>query len=175
MIRAAKYWRTRDRHTRLNIFYPDRIERFITAKPGDGIFTDADAFVRYRDAVPNPFGVLPVFHFANNADIGSFGRSELEAAIPVQDGMNKAVLDMLVAMEFSAYRQRWAAGIEIEYDSNGQVIPPFKAGVDHLWLAQNPDARFGDFNTADLDQFLKVKDSFRVDIASVTGTPMYYL
>lgn len=175
MIRAAKYWRTRDRHTRLNIFYPDRIERFITAKPGDGIFTDADAFVRFRDAVRNPFGVLPVFHFANNADIGSFGRSELEAAIPVQDGMNKAVLDMLVAMEFSAYRQRWAAGIEIEYDSDGQAIAPFKAGVDHLWLAQNPDARFGDFNTADLDQFLKVKDSFRVDIASVTGTPMYYL
>ena len=82
---------------------------------------------------------------------------------------------MLVAMEFSAYRQRWAAGIEIEYDSDGQAIAPFKAGVDHLWLAQNPDARFGDFNTADLDQFLKVKDSFRVDIASVTGTPMYYL
>ncbi|MBX3243761.1 MAG: phage portal protein [Acidobacteria bacterium] len=175
ILRAAKYWRTHDRHTRLNIFYPDRIERFVTAKPGEGILTEADAFVRYRDAVPNPYGVVPVFHFANNADIGAFGRSEIEAAIPVQDGMNKAVLDMLVAMEFSAYRQRWAAGIEIEYDNEGQPVAPFKAGVDHLWLAQNPDARFGDFNTADLDQFLKVKDSFRVDIASVTGTPMYYL
>lgn len=172
---AAKYWRTLGRHTRLNIFYPDRIERFITAKPSEGILTDAGQFVRYRDAIPNPYGVVPVFHFANNADIGSFGRSELEAAIPVQDGMNKAVLDMLVAMEFSAYRQRWAAGIEIEYDNDGQPVAPFKAGVDHLWLAQNPEARFGDFNTADLDQFLKVKDSFRVDIASVTGTPMYYL
>ena len=123
----------------------------------------------------NPFGVVPVFHFANNADIGSFGVSELEPAIPVQDGLNKAVLDMLVAMEVCAYRQRWAAGIEIQYDKDGNAAAPFKAGIDHLWLAENPDAKFGDFAAADLEQFLKVKDGFRIDIASVTGTPLYYL
>ncbi len=125
--------------------------------------------------VPNPFGVVPVFHFANNSDIGRPGRSELDAAIPVQDGLNKSVLDMLVAMEFSAYRQRWAAGIEIKYDADGKPVAPFTAGVDHLWIADNPNARFGDFEAAQLDQFLKVKDSFRVDIASVTGTPLHYL
>ena len=103
------------------------------------------------------------------------GRSELEAAIPIQDGLNKSVLDMLVAMEFSAYRQRWAAGIEIEYDNTGKAVAPFTAGVDHLWIAQDPHASFGDFQVADLDGFLKVKDSFRVDIASVTGTPLHYL
>jgi hypothetical protein len=64
----------------------------------------------FGHVVPNPYGVVPVFHFANNADLGMTGRSELEAAMPVQDGLNKSVLDMLVAMEFSAYRQRWAAG-----------------------------------------------------------------
>ncbi len=31
------------------------------------------------------------------------------------------------------------------------------------------------FNSADLEQFLKVKDGFRLDIASVTGTPLHYL
>jgi hypothetical protein len=82
---------------------------------------------------------------------------------------------MLVAMEYSAYRQRWAAGIEIEYDNDGKVIAPFKAGVDHVWISQDPNTRFGDFASANLDQFLKVKDSFRIDMASVTGTPMYYL
>ncbi|MGH9949447.1 MAG: phage portal protein [Pyrinomonadaceae bacterium] len=217
MIWAAKFWRTRDKFTRLNIFYPDRIERYITAKPGEGILPDAKEFIpfmgvssprvgsphvskgsllvqvadRYgnmsntgdanskirtqHSAIENPFGVVPVFHFANNASIGTFGRSELEDAIPVQDGMNKSVLDMLVAMEFCSYRQRWAAGIEIEYDAEGNPIAPFKAGVDHLWLTENKDARFGDFATASLDQFLKVKDGFRIDIASVTGTPLYYL
>ncbi len=173
------------------------IERYITAKAGGAILPEARDLVPVADAanavigegsvasdqkirnprseIANPYGVVPVFHFANNADIGAFGRSEIEAAIPVQDGLNKSVLDMLVAMEFSAYRQRWAAGIEIDYDNDGNAIAPFKAGVDHLWIAQNSEARFGDFDTAQLDQFLKVKDSFRIDIASVTGTPMYYL
>ena len=81
---------------------------------------------------------------------------------------------MLVAMEFSSFRQRWVSGLEVDYDENGEVIPPFKNGVDRLWLSSNPQATFGDFDTTDLDQFLKVKDSFRVDMASVTGTPLHY-
>lgn len=194
ILRAAKYWRTANKYTRMNLFYPDRIERYVTAKAGESSLPDAREFIPLRNEllsspedrkrsstedmsseITNPFGVVPVFHFANNSDVGAFGRSELESAIPVQDGLNKSVLDMLVAMEYSAYRQRWAAGIEIEYDNEGNPVAPFKAGIDHLWLTANPDARFGDFGTADLDQFLKVKDSFRIDMASVTGTPMYYL
>jgi len=175
IVRAAKYWRTLDRNTHLNLYYPDRIERYITVKPGDAFLPEAKEFTTAGDPVSNPFGIVPMFHFANNAEIGSFGRSELDAAIPIQDGLNKSVLDMLVAMEFSAYRQRWAAGIEIAYDNDGNAVAPFKAGVDHLWITENPNARFGDFDTAALDQFIKVKDSFRIDLASVTGTPMYYL
>ena len=203
IVWAAKFWRTKDKHTRLNLFYPDRIERYISSKPGEGVLPDAKEFVQFvgtraalpalaegenivrashslragspRSDIPNPYGIIPVFHFANNASIGTFGRSELEDAIPVQDGMNKSVLDMLVAMEFSSYRQRWAAGIEIQYDTEGNAVAPFKAGVDHLWITENHNARFGDFETANLEQFLKVKDGFRIDIASVTGTPLYYL
>jgi len=81
---------------------------------------------------------------------------------------------MLVAMEFSAFRQRWVSGLEVEYDAGGEVIPPFKIGVDRLWLSGDPNTTFGDFDSTDLDQFLKVKDSFRVDMASVTGTPLHY-
>src|SRR6185503_19938881 len=80
----------------------------------------------------------------------------------------------LVAMEFAAFRQRWAAGIEVEYDADGQPIAPFKSGVENLWISDKPEARFGDFEATELEQFLKVKDSFRVDIASVTGTPLHY-
>ncbi len=196
--RAAKHWLDADKHMRLNLFYPDRIEKYISRKPTEGGLPEAKDFVplisprsqvkspKSSDGkpgtldmgpgtVPNPYGIVPVFHFANNADIGRLGRSELEAAIPVQDGLNKSVLDMLVAMEFAAYRQRWAAGIEVEYDKDGKTVAPFKAGIDHLWIANDPGARFGDFEAAHLEQFLRVKDGFRVDIASVTGTPLHYL
>jgi len=180
IISAAKFWQTPDKYTRLNIYYADRTERFITRSSGGILLPAGDQFVPYAEdgnpaIISNPFGRVPVFHFANNADIGDLGMSELSAAIPVQDGLNKSVLDMLVAMEFCAYRQRWAAGIEIEYDADGVVTPPFNAGIDHLWISENPSTRFGEFADANLDQFLKVKESFRVDIASVTGTPLHYL
>lgn len=190
---AAKFWRTAERHTRLNLYFPDRIERYLTAKPSEGTLPEASEFIPFVQSssfslnssaadgrakawtLNNPFGVVPVFHFANNADIGTPGRSEIEAAIPIQDGLNKSVLDMLVAMEFSAFRQRWVAGIEVDTDADGKAVPPFKSGVDRLWVAQDPNSKFGDFEAAQLDQFLKVKDSFRIDIASVTGTPLHYL
>ena len=200
LLWAAKFWRTADKRTRLNLFFPDRIEKYISAKGSDSILPDAREFIpsditqsffTSQDSkqlelfpdmekmpshiVRNPYGVVPLFHFANNSDIGMPGQSELEAAIPIQDGLNKSVLDMLVAMEFSAYRQRWAAGIEIEYDKEGKAVAPFTAGIDKLWIAQDANARFGDFDAANLEGFLKVKDSFRIDIASVTGTPLHYL
>lgn len=204
---AAKHWRLPDKRVRLNLFYPDRIEKYVSKGASENTLPEPKDFVPYADInhpaataapllskegslkrpegaapaggsaahiIPNPFGIVPVFHFANNADIGAAGQSELEAAMPVQDALNKSVLDMLVAMEFASYRQRWAAGIEIEYGEDGQSVPPFKAGVDHLWITENQDAKFGDFEAANLEQFLKVKDSFRLDMACVTGTPMYY-
>jgi len=187
---AAKAWRTSDKRVRLNLFYPDRIEKYVSPKSkvqgpmsggteiSSGVdFSTLDFGPWTLDGDPviaNPYGIVPVFHFANNADLGTHGRSELEAAMPVQDGLNKSVLDMLVAMEFAAYRQRWAAGIELEYDDEGKPISPFKSGVDSIWLSGKPDARFGDFEASELDQFLRVKDSFRIDMASVTGTPLHY-
>lgn len=173
VIRAAKYWRSPDRCIRMNILYPDRIEKFATRRPAD-ILSDPAALSPAGEPVPNPFGAVPVFHFANNADIGAFGRSEFESAVPIQDGLNKSVLDMLVAMEYAAYRQRWASGIEVEYDLDGRPAMPFTAGADHVWMTSSPDSKFGDFNASALDQFIKVKDGFRVDIASVTGTPLHY-
>lgn len=199
---AAKLWLDDTKHIRLNLFFVDRIEKYISKNPSEGAIPEATGFVPFGETlrktevsmienvenagsiadgshfslsvVPNPFGVVPVFHFANNSDIGEFGRSELNAAIPIQDGLNKSVLDMLVAMEFSAFRQRWAAGIEVEYNSAGKAVSPFQSGIDSIWVTGDANAKFGDFAAADLEQFLKVKDSFRVDIATVTGTPLHY-
>lgn len=176
---AAKYWRSSDRRTRLNLLFPDRIEKYISTNESEGVLPDSKGFVRFDAGdgwiVDNPFGTVPVFHFANNAEIGSFGQSELEHAIPVQDGLNKSVLDMLIAMEACAFRQRWVTGVEIKTDKDGKEVSPFKTGIDTIWQSESPNAKFGDFAASDLEQFLKVKDGFRIDMASVTGTPLYYL
>lgn len=176
---AAKTWKTPEKKARLNMYYPNRTERYISKKKVETGLPDFKELVEYTDdggagEIPNPYNVVPVFHFANNADIGMPGQSELKNAINVQDALNKSVLDMLVAMEFASFKQRYAAGIEIEYDDEGNPIPPFKGGIDRLWTTDSPDVKFGEFSSADLEQFLKVKADFRIDMACVTGTPMYY-
>lgn len=176
---AAKAWQTVEKKTRLNLYYADRIERYISTQKTENGLPDANGLAEFSDdgndsLILNPYGIVPFFHFANNADIGSFGESELLSAMPIQDALNKSVLDMLVAMEFAAFRQRWAAGIEIDYDEDGNAIPPFKAGIERLWITESPEAKFGDFEAADLEKFLKVKADFRIDIACTTGTPLYY-
>lgn len=177
---GAKHWSTNDKRFRLNMFYADRTERYISkAKVETGIpeFKQLIDYVEdgFDASIPNPYGVVPIFHFANNADVGEFGESELVSAMPIQDALNKTVLDMLVAMEFTAYPQRYAAGIELDYDDDGNVIPPFKSGVERIWFTENAEAKFGSFEIGDLTQFLEVKKEFRIDLASATGTPMYYL
>ncbi len=178
IVLAGKYWTALDKKIRLNLYYPDRTEKYISEyDAGYGLYNSA-GFQPYTaegsEIVENPHGIVPVFHFPNNADIGDFGISELKDAVPVQDGLNKSVLDMLVAMEYVSFPQRFATGIEIDYDEKGEPIPPFKVGIDKLVYTENPDAKFGSFESADLEQFLKVKADFRIDMACVTGTPLYY-
>ena len=124
--------------------------------------------------IASELNMVPVFHFGNNADIGKFGISELKIVVPVQDAFNKSICDMLVAMEFAAFRQRWISGLELDLDNDGNPIPPFRSGVDRIWTVDTPDTKFGDFDTTDLEQFLKVKNSFRLDVATVSGTPLHY-
>ncbi len=176
ILYAAKCWQRIDKKLRLNLYYSDRIEKYISRSVG--------AMLNEKDLIPftddgeaiitNPFDVVPVFHFANNSDIGSFGCSELDQAMPIQDALNKSVLDMLVAAEFASYRQRYATGVDVEYDADGKPKAPFMAGVERLWVTENPEVKFGDFEATELKQFLNVQQSFRIEMATVTGTPLYY-
>ncbi len=184
---AAKYWKRADQRFRLNLYYADRIERYIS-KPQSELRTLRprsdepkisymlpNDFIEFDIPILNQYGTVPVFHFANNGDVGAFGRSELKDVVPVQDALNKSVLDMMVAMEFAAFRQRWASGIEMQYEDDGETPKtPFVAGLERLWITESGEAKFGSFDASDLEQFLKVKDSFRSDFASVSGTPIHY-
>src|SRR4029079_1704198 len=107
---AAKYWRNLDGFVCLNLFYPDRIEKYVSRSRSELVLPDAREFTNAgiqnpdsstnaneirnpQSEIRNPFGQIPVFHFANTSEIGTFGKSELAQAIPIQNGLNKAVLD----------------------------------------------------------------------------------
>lgn len=180
IVWAAKRWTVTEgekgdkKRRRINVYYADRVEKYQSKEVEQDRFTSEPQGYELIETVPNPFGIVPVFHFANNADVGQRGLSELRDGLPVQDALNKTVLDMMVAMEFAAFRQRWATGIEVEFDDEGKPKAPFQAGIERIWAVESPDAKFGDFEASDLEKFLKVKESFRVDMAATTGTPLYY-
>jgi hypothetical protein len=178
---AAKVWTAEDGRLRLNMYWPERIEKYVTRNKTYVLPDGAGAFEPYEAEgepwpLPNPYDQVPVFHFANAARVGRFGRSELTDVIPLQDALNKAIADMLVAMEYVALPQRWATGLEVEIDeATGKPRAPFVPGADRVWAVGAPDARFGQFDPANLVQFLDVQEKFRKEIATVSRTPLHFL
>jgi hypothetical protein len=169
-----------DTKTRLNLYYADRIERYISKKATNALPDKSSAFEPFTPEgssdhiIKNEYGIVPVFHFPNSPDIANEGSCEAFNAIPIQDALNKTVCDMLIASEFSSYKQRYATGIEIEYDEAGNAKAPFMAGIERLWVSESPEVKFGEFTETDLKQFVDIKESFKNDIASVTGTPLHF-
>lgn len=193
---AARWWLVREPdgkkwRARLNIYTRNAIEKYqssarttmdLPTKAGDFSPIDADPIV------PNSFDKVPVFHFANNAAMGTLGRSELKDIIAPQDGLNKAVCDAMVGAEFAALGQRYAIGLELHEDENGNVKAPFSDGLDKLWVAppqkdvdgapldadKAQPISFGQFQAANLTQLLAIKDEFRKDISLISGIPAHY-
>lgn len=125
--------------------------------------------------MPNPLGVVPIIELRNRMRLrDGHCRSEIMEVISTQDQIDKTTIDMLVASEFAAFRQRWATGVDIPENSDGQPVEPFATAVDRLWTVPDANARFGDFNPADLGQYVKVLENRVQSIAARTRTPPHY-
>lgn len=192
IILGAKSWLVRggldDKKRRLTLYTATEIVRLITVGQAEAELPKDEAAYQLvaevnglgqsvLNPVPHALGRPPVVHYANNAPMqGDFGISELADVIPLQDALNKTITDMLVAMEYAGYRQRWAVGIGTpELDDNGKPIIPFREGPGELWYTTDKDASFGSFDATDLKQFDTVSEGFDMKIARVSGTPVHWL
>jgi hypothetical protein len=185
IVKAAKVWKS-GKVWRVTIYYPDRIARWASKGTANGGgLPSAKAFVPYQEIVldqetgehttldhetANDSGRCPVFHYPAG-EISRYGRSVLRDVIPLQDALNKSVADMLVGMEFHALPQRWATGVVLERDEQGNEIDPYKGGDNRLWTAGKDQAQFGQFPAADLAALLEVQDGFRLEIARKGALP----
>lgn len=176
---AAKMWKTKDKF-RLNLYYKDRIEKYISQNSNAGLPETETAektfeFITDDEAeIKNPYGIVPVFHFANEPMIDNFGLSVLTDVLPIQDALNKSLSDLFVAMEYNALRQRYAIGIGFEEDPlTGKYINPYTE-QEQLWATDNPNAKFGEFAQSSLSEFLSVTNDLRTEFAKISGTPPHY-
>jgi hypothetical protein len=126
--------------------------------------------------VENPLGVVPIVEFRNRPRLLGDGRSEIVDVISVQNQINKLVCDMLVAAEFSAFKQRWATGVEIPTDPmTGKPLQAYASAVDRLWNVESDTAKFGEFGETNLGNYVAALENRVQSLASRTRTPPHYL
>lgn len=178
---ALKRWIDDDGFQRATLYWPDRIEKYITRDKVDagGSLTTPLWTPRQDDGEDWPLrhglGVVPIVPLINRPRLDGTGRSELKSVLPIQDAINKLVMDMIVASEFSAYRQRYATGIEIEIDEqSGEPTEQFQANIARLWASENQDAKFGTLEASDLSPFVAGVEMLIQHVASETRTPYHY-
>ncbi|MDY7102129.1 MAG: phage portal protein [Actinomycetota bacterium] len=130
--------------------------------------------------LPNPLGAVPVVPFPNRPVRGRDGRSDLAPVIPIQDRINTTILNRLTAGEYTAFRQRWAVGIDIPVDEEtGEPVEEFSAAIDRLWTfepgEEGGQVQVGEFSATDLGPYIKGVESDVQHIASITRTPGHYM
>lgn len=165
---AVKWWVGEDKRRYLNLYYPERIEYYVSSKPADQVDSHK-GFKAAADAAANPFGVVPVFHLRRER---RRVKSELEGVLTLQDAVNKLLADMMVAAEFGAFRQRYVI-------SNVDVEGELKNAPNEIWDLPAGDGigqatQVGEFSATELRNYLDAIDEMATAIAVITRTPKHY-
>lgn len=139
--------------THANLYLPTEIHYFAwmqnPARSGG-----AEGWYPRSPAVRNQLGVVPLIPMVNQPNMVGDGVSELDDLIPIQDRINESLLNRQVAEHLSAFRQKWATGLEIPVDEKtGELVQPYKAAIDTIWLATDDKAKFGQFDSVDMKNY----------------------
>lgn len=122
------------------------------------------------------FGVVPVVRFVNRFDTDGSPIGEVEPLLDIQDRLNETIFGLLMAQNYSAFRQRWATGIAIPTDpATGEPVEEYRATVSRLWTNPNPNVKFGEFSQTDLKGYLDAIEESVRHLAAISQTPAHYL
>jgi len=178
VLYAVKHWRVEAENPddagyvrRLNVYYPDRIEKYVSDERTDG--GDWDPYTdeaEPRWPIPwmhvdgTPLGV-PVIAFRNAPQDYRYGVSELKNVIPLQNALNKALIDLMGAADGAAFRVFVGTGSDW---ANATISPG-----TILW-SESPEARLVAIEPGDLAPIIALKDALAIEVARVTRTPLHY-
>jgi hypothetical protein len=192
---AKIWWDKTLQAARVNIYYADRVERYRSKMrlalvegriPAENYPDDPDAWEPHRDddgpdTIGHTFGAVPACWWKRDADDQkSHGHSVLHDVIPLQDGLNKAVADMIVNSEsFSRpirYLLQYAAEARLNPETGQMEHPKLKFDpTKQQILAVNGAGPMGQLDPPDVTKVIAVQDAFALKIARVVGIPAYYL
>jgi hypothetical protein len=130
--------------------------------------------------LPNPLGVVPVVPIPNRPDMAGVGVSEIASIVPIQDVINANLVQVMLAGQFNAFRQRWATNVLLEVNPDtGRPIEPWTIAADRLLTAPppepgDPEVRFGDFSQTSLEGYIAVHETAVQAMATLSRTPPHY-
>jgi len=177
---ASKRWRTKIGNStgkvrRLNCYYPDRIEKYIS---NSGEFEGAwqpykepgqPWPIPWVDRTGQPLGI-PMVHFKNSDEGYNYGQSELRSVVPLQNALNKSLIDLLAAADTTAFRIYTMLGddpSDLDVAPGSWVYSTRPPGGDN-------GAAISFIPGEDLSPLIALKDSFAIEIARVSRTPLSY-
>lgn len=161
------------------LYLPGSLHKFRADAPRGGV-TNTTPQWGWRtpglEGEPNPMGEVPIFELQNRPSLKvGTARSEVIDVLSDQDRANHIALNSLIAAEYGAFRQKWATGIEVPRDENGNAVEPFDVAVNRILISENDQGRFGDFNATDLKPYIDLYESTVRHMAAVTRTPASYM
>lgn len=128
------------------------------------------------ETIPNPLGVVPVVPIVNRGRLSEIdGVSEMEDVLGLADALNKLMADAMVTSEHYARPRRWAVGLEISEDADGNPVNPFSNEANKLWQAEDEGVKFGQFDAARLDGYADLTAVVTQQIGALSGLPPHYL
>ncbi|MCW2757968.1 MAG: hypothetical protein JWO46_1714 [Nocardioidaceae bacterium] len=124
-------------------------------------------------------GQVPVEPLVNRQRTGDrYGRTEMGRILSLTDAAARALTNAQVATEVVAIPQRFAAGMtqaDFKDSETGEQLTQWEAYFGAVWATANKDAKFGQFNAADLGNFTKIVEHYAKLVSGLTGLPMRYL
>ncbi len=172
---AIKVWRETTSilgdTTRITVYYPDRIERFVSADNNTPTpFSEFEGDTGVAPFADNgqPLGV-PVIVFPNRSEGSSdLGQSELEDVIPLQDAENRLITSLIMAAELTAFQIKVASGFKLPTAgfAPGDVveIPPGDK--------EDYEPRMYVLETGEVIPYIQAADWFINQIGIVSDTPL---
>ena len=156
--------------TRLNIYYPDRVEKYIAKSgvwrqyldEGDEIWP-----IPWVDKAGAPIGI-PMIHFRNKPMGEDFGESEIINLIPMQDLLNKSLIDLTMILDTLAFPQRYT--LNVNHGSSRLDILPGSVTEFH---SEYDGGQVGQWNAANVEGPLRSIEGFVQHIAGTSRTPQH--
>lgn len=176
-LAALKRWIGIDGYGYANVYLPEAVHKFRSANK---LRVGSRPSWRRREDDPGGENVLKIVSMVpvvNAPDMTTGGRSDLRNAIPLQDAINKTVLDMLVASEFAAWRQRVVIGVETPKGPDGKLLPDadIKMAMSKLLTFKGSDVKTAEFSATDLSNYTTALEPLVAHLAAQTRTPPHYL